>query len=267
MNRYDFIFIVLVYRNIHDLVQFFDCFTVPNSKVIVVNSYYDEKTKNEFEEIAKANSAIFLNRPNGGYGAGNNYGVDYAIKNFEFDYLVISNADVMIEKFLISDIFHYKNEIIAPQIIAKCGRNQNPNMPYILPRWDENFRYWCYKNNHSILIYLSYAISRVRKILFNLSILGNSSAKKIYSAHGCFIIFPYMVIKKLHPLFNPEMFLFHEELHLAKMAQKQGISTIYNSNIKIRHKEDGSISFLSEKDFDLSKQSYLVYYDYWYNRK
>lgn len=36
---YDFVYVVLVYRNTLDLEQFFIHQTTPNSKVIVVNSF------------------------------------------------------------------------------------------------------------------------------------------------------------------------------------------------------------------------------------
>ena len=42
---YDFVFVVLVYRNTADLHDFFAALKVANSKVVVVNSYYDDNTQ------------------------------------------------------------------------------------------------------------------------------------------------------------------------------------------------------------------------------
>ena len=62
--KYDFIFIVLVYRNTKDLKDFFDSYNLANSKVIVVNSFYDKESECEFKNIAEANNADFLSVPN-----------------------------------------------------------------------------------------------------------------------------------------------------------------------------------------------------------
>lgn len=63
------------------------------------------------------------------------------------------------------------------------------------------------------------------------------------------------------------MFLFFEEHHFGQLAMKHGIKIVYVPKIVIRHKEDGSISFLSESVFSLMRQSYLEYYDYWFSSK
>ena len=70
-NIFDFVFVVLVYRNTQDLKDFFSSLNIPNSKVVVVNSFYNDETKSEFEQIAIDNGADFLNVENKGYGYGN----------------------------------------------------------------------------------------------------------------------------------------------------------------------------------------------------
>ena len=86
---YDFIFVVLVYRNTSDLVDFFASLKLERTRVIVVNSFYDEESELQFKQIAESNHAEFLSVPNKGYGAGNNRGVEYALKHYDFKYLVI----------------------------------------------------------------------------------------------------------------------------------------------------------------------------------
>ena len=94
--EYDFVFVVLVYRNTKDLEDFFCSLKVPYSKVVVVNSFFDDKTEQEFQSIAQRNRADFISVPNKGYGFGNNTGCRYALENYKFKYLVISNADIEI---------------------------------------------------------------------------------------------------------------------------------------------------------------------------
>ena len=64
MMKYDFVFVVLVYRNTRDLKDFFSSLLLSAVKVIVVNSFYDEESECEFKNIAEANNADFLSVPN-----------------------------------------------------------------------------------------------------------------------------------------------------------------------------------------------------------
>ena len=59
------------------------------------------------------------------------------------------------------------------------------------------------------------------------------------------------------------MFLFVEEEHLAQLAIKNNLSIIYQPQILVLHKEDGSTSSLGD-NFRFVKDSYLEYYKTWY---
>ncbi len=263
-RHYDIIFVVLVYRNENDLEDFFSHFHLENCKVIVVNSFYDEVSEGKIKKIAIRYDADFLSVPNNGYGAGNNRGCRYALDNYLFEYLVISNADIMIEKLDIFDLKRYKDSIIAPQILNLSNKKQNPSVPFKPSFAIERLRYWIYCGNHNKLIWLYFCYSRLMKV-FYYCISG--FRKKIFSAHGAFVIFPQKVVQQLYPFYNEEMFLFNEEEHLARHAMLNKINTYYAPEIIIRHKEDGSMNLENINEFEKLKQSYLVYYDYWIAKK
>lgn len=257
-----FVFVILVYRNTSDLLDFFCHFKESESKVIVVNSYFDDDSDIAFRKIARQYDADFLSVPNKGYGAGNNRGVEYAMSHYDFEYLIISNADITIRKFDYGDINPAK--ITAPKIITKSGRNQSPSSPFAPSRWFAEVKRWCFVGNHNRLLYIAYAYNRLTKILY----YPISSLKKnVFSAHGAFFILPKWVVEKVIPLYNENMFLFNEEEHLGKRLLQAGIKTEYNSKIIVDHKEDGSISLLNTKLFALERDSYLEYYRYWYKDK
>ena len=119
LTKFDFVYVVLTYRNTKDLSSFFINNTITDSKVIVVNSFYDKSTEVEFQRISNKNLADFINVENLGYGNGNNKGVEFAINNYEFKFLIISNPDVAIikmdKKYLLNSP---KNIIYAPKIFT-----------------------------------------------------------------------------------------------------------------------------------------------------
>ena len=258
--KYNFIFVVLVYRNTGDLKNFFANFTLPNSKVVVVNSYYDDKSEEDFKKIAEEHDADFISVPNKGYGAGNNRGVEYALKFYDFHYLVISNADIIIKDLNFSKVEKYGNVIIAPEIRNANGKRQNPSVPFKPSRLREYLHYWIIRDEHYKLIWLLFIWSRLTKIFYYIICQWK---KSIFSAHGAFLIIPKDIIGCLVPMNDERMFLFNEEEHLGRLASSKGIKTYYAKDIKIFHKEDGSMKVANINQMKQAGLSYMIYYENW----
>ena len=259
LDKFEVVFVVLVYRNTEDLTCFFKNLPSFNSKVIVVNSYFDDKTEEEFHAIAIDNNADFISVPNKGYGAGNNRGCEYALAHYTFNYLIISNADIEIKDFSLEEL--NSQRITAPLIKNKKGKLQNPAKPYQIPIIDK-FMYHNYRNNSRNGIWICCALNKIIRIIFYVlnTLFG---FKKIYEPHGSFFIIPYDILTKMYPLFNESMFLFAEEDHLARLAKTNGIEVEYNKCIKVYHKEDGSVGLINQSQFDITKDSFITYYEYW----
>lgn len=260
--KYDFIFVVLVYRNTQDLKDFFASLKVPAMKVIVVNSYYDDESEEAFGKIAKDNNADFLSVPNKGYGAGNNRGVEYAIQHYDFQYLVISNADIYILKLSEASLSNIPEGIYAPSIRTLSGKQQNPHMPYHFS-WIDGMKYKYFKKNNWHVIMFFCALNKIFRISF-LGFVRFINHSRIYSAHGAFVILPKGILEKLLPLYDEDVFLFTEEENLAMNARTHGIRTYYVPEVKVLHKEDGSTSSIADKQRDITRESYITFYKRWY---
>lgn len=260
---YDFVFVVLVFRNTNDLIEFFSSLSTPNSKVIVVNSFFDEASNKEFETISRQNDADFLSVPNRGYGAGNNRGCEYALKHYLFKYLIISNADVLVEKLEINQLTSFSDEIIAPDIVNLRGKHQNPHLAFPVTGLTLKTQYCVYKYNLPKLRIIFSALSRISKSLFYL-INRTTRRNKIFAAHGAFFLIPHSTLQKMFPLFDENVFMYGEETHVGLLAKKNGIITRYVPDIIIKHKEDGSTSLTNLNMFNLEKQSFECLINYWY---
>lgn len=263
--KYDFIFVVLVFRNTRDLEDFFESNHVPNSKVIVVNSFYDEESEKRFKEIAVSNNADYINVPNNGYGAGNNAGCKYALEHYEFKYLIISNADITIKSLTIGEVESHGACILAPKIITLDGRNQNPFWPYKIPKIEFDIKYWLNKRNYTKIIQIIYAFSKMRRMVFNV-MYKVTRRRRIWAAHGAFVILEYTVLKKMFPLYNERMFLFAEEGHLCKKAESLDVKVFYVPEVVVLHKEDGSVGFVSDKVREMGRQSSMIFYETWFKK-
>lgn len=263
---YDFVFIVLTYRNTEDLDSFIKCTkkTVKNSfKIIVVNSYYDEETSNIIRKISMDNDCQFLNVENKGYGYGNNIGVEYAKENFQFKFLIISNPDIEIKYLSLELLNKYEECIVAPTIKTLTGKNQNP---YYYSKMDfiEYLNYLTCVYRYKIFAYIGIIINKIyRESALIIDKIMKVKKRRIYAAHGSFVIFGRHAIEKLGTLYDERMFLFAEENHLARLAHKKNIKTYMIPKIKVLHKEDGSVGFESDKMSSIQRESYIIYYENW----
>ncbi|KAA9013821.1 glycosyltransferase family 2 protein [Niallia endozanthoxylica] len=265
-DKYDFIFIVLTYRNTKDLSDFIITTknNVKNSyKIIVVNSYYDEESCKAFNRIANENECDFLNVENKGYGYGNNRGIEFAKKKYDFNYLIISNPDIEINSLSISDLVGTEDYIIAPKITTLNGKNQNPYY-YSKIELFEWLIYFYYKSGNRLALYVSLILNKLyRELNLFIDWLLRLKRRKIYAAHGSFLIIGHSALEKLGSLYDEKMFLFCEENHLARLANSKHVKTYMIPSISVLHKEDGSVGLEKNKSVNPAKESYIVYYENW----
>lgn len=247
---YHIIFVVLVYKNIDVLEDFFASLTINDAKVIVVNSYYDDTSLSECQKVAKKNEADFIAIPNNGYGYGNNIGTQYAMEHYNYDFLVISNSDIIIKQ--IDSLENYKGDrmVIAPKTVMKTGKHQNPDTP-----WELKFIYpmLSYALNHKNgLVYtLCHICTRLNREIFKLySSIIKKEKYKIFSAHGSFFIVTKPAVDELYPFFDNEMFLYNEEWYLALKARKNRIPVYYIPSIEVLHLEGASSGSIVYSEHD-----------------
>lgn len=268
MEKIEIVFCVLTYKNHLDLIEFIKSINTNDQidfsyKIIVINNFSDQDSYHKIKHIAEMNNCDFINSENYGYGHGNNLGIDLALQNYNFDYLVVCNPDVEIKQFKIEDLSGQENKIIAPEIIARNGKKQNPMNFNYMPL-NESLMYIGYKKNMVFLLYLGILINKITRTINNVNMsFSSEKSHEIYACHGSFIIFSSYVVKKLVPIFDNNIFLFCEEGDLARKAKKLGISSTYNKNIIINHKEDGSMNLSNTNLNDVQKDSYIYYYKKW----
>jgi GT2 family glycosyltransferase len=263
-QQFDLIFVVLTYRNTKDLSEFIKITNVrvkEKFKIVVVNSFYDENSYTELRRIALDNDCDFINVENKGYGYGNNKGIDFAKKNYKFEYLIVSNPDIEILNLSTNNLKGFEDSIIAPTIRTLSGKDQNPYY-YSKIEIVEWLNYYSCKKERSIFAYMGIIINKLyREIALFIDRCLKVEKRRIYASHGSFVIFGNFALNKLDPVYDERMFLFSEENHLARLAYKKNIKTYMIPAIRILHKEDGSVGLESEKVSNAGRESFIIYYE------
>ena len=263
MDKYKYIFVVLVYRNIEVLRDFFQSLHVEDSHVIVVNSYYDDNSLRDCKNEAYSKNADFIPIENKGYGYGNNIGAKYAMDNYEFDYLILSNSDIHITSFDYMNNLSGFSGIIAPLIQMPNGKMQNPNVAWKMPLLFQ-LLYLSYKYDKIRLWDFAHIMTRLNREFFMLyKRVIRKTKYRIYSCHGAFIIFSADSAKKLYPFFYEEMFLYNEEYYLAERCSRASVPIFFIPKVKVLHLEGASSINNKRIGFDNNKQSYYKFYDFY----
>lgn len=260
---YKFIFCILTYRNTSDIQDCLESIKkkVTSYKIIIVNSYYDDMSSDKLKKLAKEYDADFIEVPNKGYGYGNNRGIEWALREYTFDYLVISNPDIVIEKFNSDILEKYPRCVIAPEIRNLKGKAQNPYW-YRENKLAEKLVYIGYKKKKQILLYTGFALTKFERIVALIKFkMHRKLAIKVYAAHGSFCMLPYSAVDSITPFYEENMFLFAEESYISHILASKGYQTIYTTEISILHKENGSINLAKIDENDEARKSVVYYYE------
>lgn len=265
-KHYDYVFVVLLYRNMTDVVDLIQSIkeNILDYHIILVNNFYDEETKGQAEKIANSiDSCTFLALENHGYGAGNNAGIRYAMTYFDYRYIIVCNPDTIIKKFDPSVLLGMDEEAIyAPKIISKDHKRQNPNWGFHSDVLEYLQYLACKKEN----IFLDYAVIAVLKIIrIIIGYVGDLHLVKrikVGNAHGSFFIISKSALLKLAPLFDEKMFLFYEEVYLGNKAYRNKIPVYYTPELFIEHKEDGSMRIANVNTRKEAHKSVIYYFEH-----
>lgn len=266
-KAYDYVFVVLTYRSWQDLCSFFESLRACDGlyTVIVVNSFYDDESNKKIQDIAEKNNAHFIRIENKGYGYGNNRGIEYALENYEFRYLIISNPDIEVLKFDKDSLEGMEYAVVAPKIKCLNGKMQNP-MFFVKSDFALKLIYSGLKNNKKNAFLTGCGINKIIRIygIFNAKMLKRKKIK-IYQAHGSFVIFSKEVLMQLKgKVYDEAIFLFAEECYLAKILEEQKIETYYVPSIEVLHKEDGSMKYRDDISEQMRKANLYVYEKYYH---
>ena len=258
---YDFVFVVVTYRNSSDLCEFIEsCRNVKGSyKIIIINSFYDQSSHDLIKTIAINNNCDFLSVENRGYGYGNNKGIDIALNNYEFLFLVVSNPDIKIIDLSAESLEKYSNSIIGPIISQPQGHDQNPYFPFysLIIIWLRNI----YINRGNPFYYfLANFINKIYRLIHKL-FFQFGECSKVYALHGSFFILPKKIINDLLPVFNENIFLFGEEEYLAIKAKRKLIKMFHIKKANVLHNKHGSMKLVSQSIHNITRESLRLSYD------
>lgn len=216
-----------------------------NSKIVIVDNCSPNGSGEQLRSIYNDNPRVhvIINSKNEGFARGNNIGYTYAKKNFNTDYIVVSNNDVIItqedfEKCISSFLVKNNVDVCGPDIITPDGFHQNPLSENTLS---------------TNTLRREILLNKIKLILFSIPLFFNMYAKyrkrnKVIVGslnkpvdigdcvlHGAFIIFSRKYFSQEPYAFLPVTYMYSEEFVLYDYLKYKGYKTAICSNAQILH--------------------------------
>lgn len=204
------------------------------NKIVVVDNL---STDNSYEKLSKlTNDKIVLiqSEKNGGYGAGNNFGIRYLVNNSDANFILLSNPDVIIEESAIEKTYEFlKNHceygLAAPFMCNPRGEKQY-NSAFRIPKrmqyifsfgllFSKIFHVSFYKN-----------LDKVKEKYIDVDGLSGS----------CFMMNKNIMYQ--YGMFDENVFLYCEEIILSFKMKKANYKIALLPNESFIHNHSVSIS-------------------------
>lgn len=206
-------------------------------KIIVVDNCSTDNSFEILKEMSSNKVDVIRTDANKGYATGNNFGVNYANRNYKIKNFIISNPDIIVQEVTLINLIKKLNEssdsaAISGQIIKKNG-DRFKNSSWRLPTYLD------------ILIESSVFMSKfcnnyLKKGIYSNSINKNNALEYVDVLSGCFFIIKNTAFEEVG-LFSEKTFLYYEENILFHNLKKYGYKTIIVRDENITHLHGHSI--------------------------
>ena len=249
-------------------------FSNENILIVIVDNKSPNGSGKELQQYYKDNKLIkvILHDKNDGFARGNNVGFNYLKQNYDIQFMIVMNNDIIIEQndFLgkIKEIYNsQKFAVLGPDTYApNINEHQNP-MENKIPNsnqcriWIKNYKKLLRNDNYNyyklkILHLLYWCIKPIYRFIFSnqnkkektniqgektpqkqLQIPTNDYKKESNSCvlFGACLIFDKEYIKKRKYAFYPKTFFYYEENILCLECKKENLKIYYTPKIQVKH--------------------------------
>ncbi|HTO16413.1 MAG TPA: glycosyltransferase family 2 protein [Edaphocola sp.] len=197
--------------------------------IVVVDNNSTDNSWEELQSYKNEKISLVRTEKNGGYGFGNNVGINYSVEILNADYVLIANPDVVFEEECIEKLV----EVLQ----------QNTDVAVVSAK-QSNSIHWAWKNcniiQHVLATSLFFEIwLSIRE--YSKSYFLNKKEVPVFAVPGSLLL---VDAKKMiqYGMYDEEIFLYYEELVLAQKFADHGLKTILRLDTSYAHEHHVSIS-------------------------
>lgn len=185
---------------------------------------------------------VIRNKENRGYAAGNNYGIQYALRKYDPEIIYIANPDVLFEEKAILSL----NQIFA----------QNAKAGVVAPLVEQGYNVWNQPGYWGIIEELYLVIFNLHKRLIKQKLLKRKEITEVGVVEGSFLGIRAEAYREIGQ-FDERTFLYCEENILGFMLKRCGWKTYVDPVIVYQHLHSNSI----KKEYRGKRKAFHHFYD------
>lgn len=253
------IIVVVSYNDIDTTKEFINNAKSLNSadKVVIVdncstNNLYETITEYILKVGVEDKFECIRSKKNGGYSYGNNYGIRYAMSNYNPKVISISNADVILNDDALEACIKQLSEHSEFGFVAPIMRT---------PQRDTVRSYWALPTYNMLLRRNFILLLRVIRKLEKHTFLQKDNLIYADCLNGSFFMGRTETFSQINYL-DEDVFLYEEESILGQKIKKAGLQNVIVSDTSYIHNHKGSIELninSKRKRFEILHESNVIY--------
>lgn len=216
-------------RKLLDYIKGYSAF----SDILVVDNC---STDDSWDDISSfrdiSNLTVVKTEKNGGYGAGNNFGIKYAFEKFNSDYVLLSNPDVIFSEELVYKLIEpfHKDTSVACSTAIQYDIEHKPIKDFA----------WKLPNSFDYAFMTTRVGQKLSRLDYDLQDVQKSETIEVDCVPGALIMYD---VKKFLEIggYDEEMFLYCEEATIGYKIKEKGYKTILLGGEKYYHEHSVSI--------------------------
>lgn len=240
-------------------------------KILIVDNASEEEDYSLLMRKYKNDNKVEIirNDHNIGFANGNNAGIEFANSHWNPEFVAVINSDTeLIQRDLIrkldSEYAHSGFALLGPLVLNADGRCDNsPHFDPTVEGITEELRHFRKEKGYIVLgLYRPYCgLRKLREIIYSRGFHHTKTIHRNRDFHvyqqnvvlqGCFLIFSRKAFKYIDG-FDKRTFLYYEEPLLFLELKKNNLTTVYDPEICIYHKDGASVNKIGKT----SKQKLL----------
>ena len=198
--------------------------------IVIVDNCSTDGSYDELSKIVDDKVILIKNVSNKGYGSGINLGSKYLIDNFDVDFIIVSNTDIIVNsegdvKRLVS-FFSDDIALIGPKILENGSVNRGWKVPSAF-------------DDALLNIPVIHRWLR-KKLLFYNDRYYNDEFSIVDVVSGCFFIIRADVLKNVG-FYDENVFLYYEENIMAVKLLRNGFRSLIVNDVSVIHNHSVTI--------------------------
>lgn len=207
---------------------------------------------------------VLRTEENGGYGSGNQAGIDYAVEYLEAGYLIIANPDIHVTPRCIERVKEALDK--TPHAVMASAR-------VVSPQGEGLFSYWSLLPLWKDLLDTGLITRRLFRFMldtpsYRLKRAGDDGCLLVDAVPGSFFMLKLgiMTPQEMEELFDRNIFLYYEEKVLGQKFKERGLKTVLVTDESYVHAHsvsiDKSLKRITDKQKQLHKSKLYYYKEY-----